>query len=78
MIVVPDQQLFFQDILLLDDTICGFQPEILADSWIQFFGIVRRILSTFGKDLNMFHPSTEIDMDLTVFAVVLPFHIHAS
>ncbi len=42
---------------------------------MQPFEVVRRIFSTFGKDLNMPHSSTEIDVDLTVLAVVLPFHV---
>lgn len=45
---------------------------------MQSFAVARRILPAFGKNLNALRPSSEIDVDLTVLAVVLPLHAHAS
>lgn len=76
--IIPDQQLSFQDALPLDDTVRGSQPETLADRWVQSFTVARRILPALGKDLNALCPSADINVDLTVLAVVLPFHAHTS
>jgi hypothetical protein len=76
--VISDQQLSLQDALIFDDTIRGFKPETLADSWMQSFAVAGRILATFGKDLNAFYSFAEVNVDLTVLAVVFPFHAHTS
>ena len=67
--VTPDQQLSFQNALMLDGTVRGSQLET---------PVAGRIPPAFGKELNSLRPSSEIDVDLAVLAVVLPLHARAS
>lgn len=38
--VIPDQQLPFQDALVVDDTVCDSQLETLADNLMQSFAVI--------------------------------------
>ena len=70
-LVVPDKQLAFQNAMLLDSAFSCRNTQAVLEYTMKTHTIHGGVLSALGEDFDAISTLAQIDVDLTIFAIVL-------